>query len=114
MSPKKLDEVKNEVQKILDKYLPRKQRFSVQDLDEESVFLLIDLLLEKDDLERWYVWFRIQEKLNKNHMKVELDHEKILEIKDKLNYLKENNFQNLSDLKDIVNIESELDQLDNL
>ncbi len=52
MSPKQLDEVKNQVQKILDKYLPVEQGFSVQNLNEESVFLLIDLLLEKDDLER--------------------------------------------------------------
>ncbi len=115
MSPKQLDEVKNQVQKILDKYLPVEQGFSVQNLNEESVFLLIDLLLEKDDLERWRIRFKIQEKIRENQMNIELDHEKILKIRDKLSYLKENHFQNLNDLKNIVNVDSELDnQLDNI
>lgn len=115
MSPKQLDEVKNQVQKILDKYLPVEQGFSVQNLNEESVFLLIDLLLEKDDLERWRIRFKIQEKIRENQMNIELDHEKILELRDKLSYLKENNFQNLNNLKNIVNADSDLDnQLDNI
>ena len=32
------------------------QRFSIQDFDEESTFLLIELLLEKDDLEQQSLW----------------------------------------------------------
>lgn len=108
MSPEKLNEVKNEVQKILDHHLEENQKFSIQDFDEESTFLLIDLLLEKDDLDREHIWAKIQEKITMNKMNIELTYEEIMEIKDKLDYLK-GNFGDLNNLKNIVNSDLELD-----
>lgn len=114
MSTKDLDNVKAEVQKILDRHLPEDQRFSIQDLDEESTFLLIDLLLEKDEEKREQIRTKIQKKIKTNKMNIELDYENIMEIKDKLDYLK-NDSNDLNNLKNTVNADSELDnQLNNI
>lgn len=114
MDKEKLDAVKAEVQRILDNHLEEDQRFSIQDFDEESTFLLIDLLLEKDDLEREHIRAEIQEKITINQMNIELTYEQIMEIKDKLWSLK-NDYNDLNDLKNIINSDSELDnQLNNI
>lgn len=108
MSDEKLNEIKNEVQKILDNHLEENQRFSIQDLDEESIFLLIDLLLEKDDLERKNIWIKIQKKISRHKMNIELDYESVMEIKDKIDFLK-NDFYEIKDLKNAINTDLELD-----
>lgn len=114
MDKKKIDAVKAEVQRILDNHLEEDQRFSIQDFDEESTFLLIDLLLEKDDLEREHIRAEIQEKITINQMNIELTYEQIMEIKDKLWSLK-TDFNDLNDLKNIINTDLELDnQLNNI
>ena len=114
MSPEELSNVKAEVQKILDKHLEEKQRFSIQELDEESTFLLIDLLLEKNEERRKQIRTKIQKKIKTNKMNIELDYENIMEIKDKLEYLK-NDSNDLDNLKNTVNADSELDnQLNNI
>lgn len=114
MSPEELSNVKAEVQKILDKHLEEKQRFSIQELDEESTFLLIDLLLEKNEERRKQIRTKIQKKIKTNKMNIELDYENIMEIKDKLDYLK-NDSNDLDNLKNTVNADSELDnQLNNI
>lgn len=114
MQQEKLNEIKNEVQRILDAHLESEQRFSIQDLDEESTFLLIDLLLEQDDLERERIWAKIEENLSIHQMNFEITYEWILEIKDKLDYLKTNS-DDLNDLRNLVNSDLELDnQLDNI
>ena len=114
MSDEKLNEIKNEVQKILDAHLEPGQRFSIQDLDEESTFLLIDLLLEQDDLEREKIWAKIEENLTIHQMNFELTYERILKIKDKLDYQK-TNFSDLNNLRNIIDSDLELDnQLNNI
>ena len=114
MSKEELDAVKAEVQKILDNHLDENQRFSIQDLDEEWTFLLIDLLLEKDDKEREKIRNKIEKEILVNKMNLESTNEKVMEIKDKLSNLK-NNYDDLNNLKDIVNVESDLDnQLSNI
>ena len=114
MQQKKLNEIKNEVQKILDAHLEPEQRFSIQDLDEEATFLLIDLLLEKDDLEREKIRAQVEKSLSTHQMNLEITYEWIMEIKDKLDYLK-TNFNDLSDLKNIVDSDLDLDnQLNNI
>ncbi len=114
MQQTQLNDIKNEVQNILDAHLEPNQRFSIHDLDEEATFLLIDLLLEKDDLEREKIWAKIEEKLSMHQMNLELTYEWIMEIKDKLSYLKIN-FDDLNDLKNLIDSDSELDnQLDNI
>lgn len=114
MTSEELKNIKNEIQKILDKHLEEGQKFSIQELDEESTFLLIDLLLEKDEEKRKQIRAKIQEKIKTNKMNIELDYENIMEIKDKLDYLK-NDFIDLNNLKNTVNADSELDnQLNNI
>ena len=114
MSKENLSEIKAEVQKILDNHLEENQRFSIQDLDEESTFLLIDLLVEKDDSEREKIWNKIEENIKLNKMNIELTYEEIIEIKDKLWSLK-NDYNDLNELKNIINTDSELDnQLNNI
>ena len=109
MSPEQLNEVKTEVQKIIDRHLPEGQRFSIQDLDEEGTFLLIDLLLEKDDKKRKEIRTKIEKEISLHKMNLEIDYEKIMEIKDKLTCLK-NDFNDLDNLKNIVNSDVELDE----
>lgn len=114
MTSEELKNVKKEVQKILDKHLEENQRFSIQELDEESTFLLIDLLLEKNEERRKQIRTKIQKKIKTNKMNIELDYENIMEIKDKLDYLK-NDSNDLDNLKNTVNADSELDnQLNNI
>lgn len=114
MQTEELKEVKQEVQKILDNHLKEDQRFSIEDLDEDSVFLLIDLLLEKDDSKRKNIWKEIENKMKTTQMNFEIDYEKIMEIKENLSSLK-TNFSDLGDLKNDINSDSELDkQLNNI
>jgi hypothetical protein len=75
MQQEKLNEIKNEVQRILDTHLKPEQRFSIQDLDEESTFLLIDLMLEQDDLEREKIWAKIEENFSDHKLNLELTYE---------------------------------------
>lgn len=109
MSPKQLNEVKTEVQKILDNHLEDDQRFSIQDFDEESTFLLIDLLVEKDDSEREKNRNKIEKIINYNRMNLEITYEKILEIKDKLN-IQKNEINDLKNLEELINTEKDLNE----
>jgi hypothetical protein len=109
MSPEQLNEVKTEVQKILDNHLEDDQRFSIQDLDEESTFLLIDLLVEKDDSEREKNRNKIEKNILYNRMNLEITYEKILEIKDKLN-IQKNEINDLKKLEELINTEKDLDE----
>ncbi len=114
MQQEKLNEIKNEVQRILDTHLKPEQRFSIQDLDEESTFLLIDLMLEQDDLEREKIWAKIEENFSDHKLNLELTYEWILEIKDELEYSK-TNLNDLNDLKNLIDSDLELNsQLDNI
>ena len=114
MQTKELKEIKTEVQKILDNHLGENERFSIQDLDEDSVFLLIDLLLEKDDLKRKNILTKLKNKMKSTQMNFEIDYEKIKEIKENIDSLK-TNFSNLGDLKNDINSDSELNnQLKNI
>lgn len=109
MLPEHLSEVKAEVQKILDNHLEDDKRFSIQDLDEESTFLLIELLLEKDATEREKIWDRIHKKVLTCEKNIEIDIEKVLEIKDKLDTQK-NSVSSLNDLKNLMSAENLLNE----
>ena len=108
MTSKQLKKVKAEMQKIIDRHLPGDQSFFIQNLDEEATFLLIDLLIEKDQIEREKIRAKIEENIKSNKMDIELTNEEIMKIKDKLDFLK-NNFNNLNELKNIIDSDSELD-----
>lgn len=109
MTIEQLNEIKSEVQKILDIHLEPEQRFSIQDLDEESTFLLVDLLLEKDDLEREKIWAQIEEKILIKQIDLRINVESINEIKDKLDYQKIS-IGEINDLEKTIKIEEELDE----
>lgn len=109
MSTEQLNEVKTEVQKILDNHLEDDQRFSIQDFDEESTFLLIDLLVEKYDSEREKNRNKIEKFINYNRMNLEITYEKILEIKDKLN-IQKNEINDLKNLEELINTEKDLNE----
>ena len=114
MDKEKLENVKNEVQKIINNHLEEDQRFSIQDFDEESTYLLIDLLLKNNDQEKELIRTKIQNKIKSNKMDIELTYEQIMEINDKLNQLK-NNYNDLIDLKNTFNADLELNkQLDDI
>lgn len=104
-----LEKIKQFVQKILDKYIEPENRFSIKDLDEESVFLLIDLLLEKDELEREKIWAQIDEKIREHKINLRVDFESVKEIKDILDFQKIE-VSDLSDLKELVNIENDFEE----
>lgn len=104
MTPERLNEIKQQVQAILDRHLPEEKRFSVKDLDEEGVFLLIDLLLEKNDKKREKMFKDIEKRIKEEKEKIRIIYTKVLEIKDKLDYQK----KNANVLKDFLNtIESD-------
>lgn len=108
MSVVKLNEIKNEVQKILDNHLEENQKISIQDLDEESTFLLIDLLLEKDDTKREETWDMLHKKILNEEQSIELDLNEILKIKDLL-YTEKFNIQSIRDLKNMILLDKTLD-----
>lgn len=114
MIPVKLNAIKAEVQKILDKHLNEDERFSIEDLDEEWTFLLIDLLLEKDEGKRTQIFEKINAKLLNSQKNIRLIYENILQIKDTLDYQKSERLD-LTDLENLIDTEYNLDnQLNNL
>lgn len=109
MEEEKLKQVKWEIQAILNRHLEPEHRFSIQDLDEESVFLLIDLLLEKNDLERERIRAKIQKKIKDSQFYLDSTYNSILEVQDKLNFQK-NKVNDLDDLKELIHTEDDLDK----
>ncbi|MCR5412199.1 MAG: hypothetical protein K6E76_04375 [Patescibacteria group bacterium] len=108
MSPERLNEVKKQVQAILDHHLPEEKRFSVAELDEEQVFFLIDLLLEKDDKKRENMFKDIKKRIKLAKKDLRITYTKILEIKDKVDYTKHNS-QTLQDLWNSIESDNEFD-----
>jgi len=114
MSSAKLQEIKAEVQKILNNHLNEDERFSIEDLDEEWTFLLIDLLLEKDNDKKDEISKRVNTKLLNSQKNLKLIYENILQIKDTLDYQKSER-SDLTDLQNLVDADHNLDnQLNNL
>lgn len=72
MTPERLNEVKKQLQTILDRHLPEEKRFSVAELDEEGLWFLIKFLLAKDKKERDQIRNKIQKTLKKKKMEVDL------------------------------------------
>lgn len=109
MDEKNLGEIRSFLQWLLDKYLEPEQRFSLDDLDEEMLFLLIDLFLEKDDLERERLWEQVRNKLIKAQEWLRNDYEKIMEIKNRL-IMKKLERQEEQRLKELDDLEKEFDE----
>lgn len=109
MNEKNLGEIRSFLQWLLDKYLEPEQRFSLDDLDEEMLFLLIDLFLEKDDLERERLWEQVRNKLIEAQEWLRNDYEKIMEIKNRL-IMKKLERQEEQRLKELDDLEKEFDE----
>jgi hypothetical protein len=103
-----LESIKDEVQKILDRHLKPEERFSVQDCDENTIYLLIDLLLEKDDKKRKKIREKIEKEIINIHSNIDQTYNSILEIQDKIAFQKDE-VKNINNLKNTINAENELD-----
>ena len=111
METSELNEIKKQVQNILDRHLKPEERFSIQDLDEDSVFLLIDLLNEKDDKKREKIREEVHQRIINLKLKLRLTTNSVMKIKDTYNCQKEEN-RNLGDLMESINDDNTLnDQL---
>ena len=57
-----LEEYKQTLQNIIDKYLPKNSRFSVKDFNQEEIYYLASLFLEKDPQKRKKIYDEIEMK----------------------------------------------------
>ena len=85
MTPERLNEIKQQVQAILDHHLPEEKRFSVKDLDEEGVFLLVKLLLAKDKKEKQKLWDYIKKQKEESMIRMQEAKHKMLETIKEIN-----------------------------
>lgn len=79
-----LDSIKDIIQEILDKHQPEENKFSVQELDEDSITILIQLLLERDIVKRETLWKEIESEYQKVSEDLKNTYNKILEIHDQV------------------------------
>lgn len=109
MEQTKLNEVRGFLQWLLDKYLEPDQRFSLEEVDENMLFLLIDLLLEKNSLEREKIWTGIEQLLIESYQWLVKDYKTIMEIKNGI-ILKKLKRQEEERLKELDSLEEEFDE----
>ena len=109
MEQTKLNEVRGFLQGLLDKYLEPDQRFSLEEVDENMLFLLIDLLLEKNSLEREKIWTGIEQLLIESYQWLVKDYKTIMEIKNGI-ILKKLKRQEEERLKELDSLEEEFDE----
>lgn len=109
MEQTKLNEVRGFLQWLLDKYLEPDQRFSLEEVDENMLFLLIDLLLEKNSLEREKIWAEIEQQLIESYQWLVKDYKTIMEIKNGI-ILKKLKRQEEERLKELDSLEEEFDE----
>lgn len=62
VSKEKLEEYRETVQKIIDKYLPEEKRFSVKNFSEEWLFYVAGYFTEKDEGKRKALWNEMTKK----------------------------------------------------
>ena len=107
MQSEKLEEIKNEVQKILDNHLKGKNRILINNFDEESIYDLIELLLAKNDKKWKQVRTKIEKKINTEKMHIDKNYQKLINIIDKLNIIRNENY-NIKFLKNEINLDEDL------
>lgn len=109
MEQTKLNEVRGFLQWLLDKYLEPDQRFSLEEVDENMLFLLIDLLLEKNSLEKEKIWTGIEQLLIESYQWLVKDYKTIMEIKNGI-ILKKLKRQEEERLKELDSLEEEFNE----
>lgn len=112
---KELREYKKTVQDIIDKYLPEDQRFSVKNFNQEWLYYLASLFLEKDSEKRKKIYKEIEIKKKEAEKRFYEAERKFLELNNEIIEKKEeydkifNTIRKLDDLSEDVNIDQELD-----
>jgi hypothetical protein len=109
MTPERLNEVKKQVQTILDHHLPEEKRFSVEDFDEATLLLLTQFLLAKDKSERDKIRVKIQKTVKKKKMELDLISNDMLESVDSIKSLS-NTKKEISSLEGIILQDNDLDE----
>lgn len=84
MEQKNLNEIKDYIQKLLDKYLPEDDRFNIKDFDEELTFILVDLLIEKDETKKVGIYKKLYEKAEILNKKIKWEYDEIVKISNKI------------------------------
>lgn len=103
-----LQEEKEIIQKILDNHFEPERRFSIQDLDEDQVLLLIELLLEQDKLEREKIRITIEEQILDSQKKIDITYSEIEKIKALVDDEKINK-EALSELPNLMKLDSDFE-----
>lgn len=97
-----LDEVKATLQKVINHHLPEGIQFSVANLDESQIFLLIQLLIEKDETKRERIWQKLQKEVDQIRDSLKSTYKDILKIKNEVD-LGFETVSELDDLQELIN-----------
>ncbi len=111
----KLEEYRKTIQSIIDRILPEDERFSVKDFDEEWLYYISSLFLEKDYKKRKKIYNEIRLKILKTEERLKQVECDFLEFDNEI-FVKKNEydkiFNTIKELRSLVediNIEEELD-----
>lgn len=104
-----LQEAKAVLQKIIDKYLPEKEKFSVQEMNEEQVNFLVEFFLERDEIERDKIWARIESEIEESKSTISETMNEVKKIKELLDQEKLDK-TDLNDLMNLVKTENSFEQ----
>ena len=107
MEQMSLNQVKGELQKIIDNHLEEWDRFSVQNLNEEQTYLVVDLISKKNDKKREEVRKKVKEKEKETAKKIKLKLNQVYKIEEELK-LEKNKKIDLNNLLNEINAENYL------
>ena len=75
LSEEKLNEYRETIQKILDKYLPEDKRISTKDMSQEWLYFFASYLTEKDENKRQELWDEWKKEVNRQMKDAEAEYE---------------------------------------
>ena len=112
---KELEKYKQTIQNIIDKYLPEKKRFSVNNFTEEWLYYLASLFLEKDPEKRKNIYAEVEIKKKEAEERLRGAEYNFLELENEIVERKEeydkifNTIGELYLLSNDIDIDQELD-----
>ena len=106
---KNLQEAKNFLQKIINKYIPEEERFSIQEINEEQIWFLIEFFLEKDEIERDRIWAILETEIEESRQNIQESMTEIQKIKELLDAEKVDK-TDLIDLMNIINTDNSFEK----
>ena len=104
-----LQEARIVLQKIIDKHLPEGERFSIQEINEEQIWFLIEVFLEKDEIERDRIWANLEAEIEESRQNIQESMTEIQKIKELLDAEKVNK-TDLTDLMNLINTDSNFEK----